>query len=110
MNRSSKETQQKRKPMKVPYYILIDDTDGNVTTFHDQYYNRYANNKESCKFAPRRMKYIETAIKFKKKVSESEKSYKNIKIVRVTKTMKAVLEAASQGLLKQNNIQELFWE
>lgn len=96
--------------MKVPYYILIDDTDGNVTTFHNQYYNRYANDKESCKFAPRRMKYIETAIKFKNKVSENEKSYKNIKIVRVTKTMKAVLEAASQGLLKQNNIQELFWE
>ena len=107
MNYSSKEARQKRKPMKVPYYILIDDTDGNVTTFHNQYYNRYANN---CKFAPRRMKYIETAIKFKKKVSESEKSYKNIKIVRVTKTMKAVLEAASQGLLKQNNMQELFWE
>lgn len=110
MNCYTKEARQKRKPMKVPYYILIDDTDGNVTTFHNQYYNRYANDKESCKFAPRRMKYIETAIKFKNKVSENEKNYKNIKIVRVTKTIKAVLEAASQGSLKQNNIQEVFWE
>ena len=109
-NYYSEEARQKRKPMKVPFYILIDDTDGNVMTFHNQYYNHYANDKEFCKLAPRRMKYIETAIRFKNEVSEAEKKYKNIKIVRVTTTIKATLEAASQGLLKQNSIQEIFWE
>lgn len=107
-NYYSEKARQKRKPMKVPFYILIDDTDGNVITFHSQFYNHYANDKEFR--APRRMKYIETAIRFKDEVSEAEKKYKNIKIVRVTSTIKATLEAASQGLLKQNSIQEIFWE
>ncbi len=107
-NYYSEEARQKRKPMKVPFYILIDDTDGKVMTFHSQFYNHYANDKEF--HAPRRMKYIETAIRFKDEVSEAEKKYKNIKIVRVTTTIKATLEAASQGLLKQNSIQEIFWE
>ncbi len=109
-NYYSEEARQKRKPMKVPFYILIDDTDGNVITFHSQYYNHYANDKKCFGHGPRKMKYIETAIRFKDEVSEAEKKYKNIKIVRVTTTIKATLEAASQGLLKQNSIQEIFWE
>lgn len=109
-NYYSEKARQKRSHMKVPYYILIDDTDGNVITFHSQYYNHYANDKKCFGHAPRRMKYIETAIRFKDEVSEAEKKYKNIKIVRVTTTIKATLEAASQGLLKQNSIQEIFWE
>lgn len=107
-NYYSEEARQKRKPMKVPFYILIDDTDGNVMTFHNQFYNHYANDKVF--HGPRRMKYIETAIRFKDEVSKVEKKYKNIKIVRVTTTIKATLEAASQGLLKQNSIHEIFWE
>lgn len=93
----------KRKPMKAPYYILVNDKD----LEHIKFYHEFPGQGINCEgefgnwskavaytqngyihLGPRRMRYIETALKFRDKISEETKtSIDELKVVVVESTL-----------------------
>lgn len=94
----------KRKPMKASYYILVNDKD----LEHIKFYHEFSGQGINCEgefgnwskavaytqngyihIGPRRMHYIETALKFRNKISEETKTLiDELKIVVVESTLK----------------------
>lgn len=95
----------KRKPMKPPYYILVNDKDLEHVKFYHEFRNQglnyegefgnwhkataYTERNRYFHLGPRRMHYIETALKFKNKIAEElNLPIDELKIVVVEKTLK----------------------
>ena len=123
-NKSPKKT---RNQMNVPYYILVNDEDKeHIKYYHDYLYgrtpyesewgNRSAANAVILKggiysfIGPRRMKYMETAIKFRNKIAKERNiPYYNLKIVRVTKCNASTFKRIKNGELTEINFESV-WE
>lgn len=116
-----------RNQMDVPYYILINDEDkDHIKYYHDYKYgktpyesvwgDRSAANAVILKggiysfIGPRRMKYMETAVKFRNKI-EKERGIPdyNLKIVRVTKCNASTFKRIQKGELTEVNFESV-WE
>lgn len=106
--------------MRVPYYILINDEDNSKPKFYHEYpygispyesvYRDKSMGEGYSPVGPRRMKYVETAIKFRDKISEVLKiSADNLKIVRVCKTQKETFKNIKDGTLKEISFENV-WE
>lgn len=116
-----------RNQMNVPYYILVNDEDkDHIKYYHNCIYgrtpyesewgDRSAANAVILKggiysfIGPRRMKYMETAIKFRNKIAKERNipNY-NLKIVRVTKCNTLTFKKIKKGELKEINFESV-WE
>lgn len=95
----------KREPMKPPYYILVNDKDLEHIKFYHEFRNQgincegefgnwskalaYTKHNGYFHLGPRRMHYIETALKFRNKISGiTETPINELKIVVVESTLK----------------------
>lgn len=104
--------------MKPPYYILVNDTDRTELKFYHethygkvQYEGTYGDfSYETALFShgevyhvgPRRMHYIETALKFRDKISKIKNLPKSsLKIVKVDGTLKQTFTKIKKGQLKE---------
>ena len=123
-NKSPKKT---RNQMNVPYYILVNDEDkDHIKYYHNYLYvktpyesgwgDRSATNAVILKgsiysfIGPRRMKYMETAIKFRNKIAKERNiPYYNLKIVRVTKCNTLTFKKIKNGELEEINFESV-WE
>lgn len=113
--------------MEAPYYILVNDEDRD----HIKYYHEYRYGKTPYEsewgdhsaanavilkggiysfIGPRRMKYMETAVKFRNKI-EKERGIPdyNLKIVRVTKCNSSTFKKIKKGELTEVNFESV-WE
>lgn len=122
-----KQHKKTRNQMNVPYYILVNDEDkDNIKYYHDYLYgrtpyesewgDRSAANAVILKggiysfIGPRRMKYMETAIKFRNKIAKERNiPYYNLKIVRVTKCNTLTFKKIKNGELTEINFESV-WE
>lgn len=106
--------------MRVPYYILINDEDNLKPKFYHEYpygitpyesiYRDKSLSEGYSPIGPRRMKYVETAIKFRNKIAETLKiSDTQLKIVRVCKTQKETFKNIKEGTLKEISFENV-WE
>lgn len=106
--------------MHVPYYILINDEDNSKPKFYHGYpygitpyesvYRDKSLGEGYSPIGPRRMKYVETAIKFRNKIAETLKiSDTQLKIVRVCKTQKETFKSIKDGTLKEISFENV-WE
>lgn len=106
--------------MRVPYYILINDEDMSKPKFYHEYpygispyesvYRDKSMGEGYSPIGPRRMKYVETAIKFRDKISEVLKiDTDKLKIVRVYKTQKETFKNIKEGTLKEISFENV-WE
>lgn len=106
--------------MRVPYYILINDEDNSKPKFYHEYpygispyesvYRDKSMGEGYSPIGPRRMKYVETAIKFRDKISEVLKiDTDKLKIVRVCKTQKETFKNIKEGTLKEISFENV-WE
>lgn len=106
--------------MSVPYYILINDEDKSKPKFYHEYpygispyesvYRDKSMGEGYSPIGPRRMKYVETAIKFRNKIAEAVKiSATQLKIVRVCKTQKETFKSIKDGTLKEVSFENV-WE
>lgn len=104
--------------MRPPYYILINDKDPNhVRYYHEYYYGNvqyenefgdrdpktgvYVKNHSLVHFGPRRMHYIETALKFRARIAKiKEMQESDLKIVQVEKYLNSTVKKIKEGLLK----------
>lgn len=116
-----------RNQMNVPYYILVNDEyKDHIKYYHDYLYgrtpyesewgDRSAANAVILKggiysfIGPRRMKYMETAIKFRNKIAKERNiHYYNLKIVRVTKCNTLTFKKIKNGELTEINFESV-WE
>ena len=117
----------RKQPMNVPYYILVNDEDrNNIKYYHDYKYGKTpyesvwgdhsAANAVVLKggiysfIGPRRMRYMETAVKFRNKIME-ERGIPNtyLKIVRVTSCNAAAFKKIKEGKLTEINFESV-WE
>lgn len=117
----------KRNQMDVPYYILVNDEDkDHIKYYHDYRYGRTpyesewgdhsAANAVILKggiysfIGPRRMKYMETAIKFRNKIAKERNIPDNLlKVVRVTKCNASTFKKIKEGKLTEVNFESV-WE
>lgn len=115
----------KNKTMCVPYYILVNDEDSSKPKFYHGYpyginpyesvyqdwtTNTFPTDKGWITVGPRRMRYVETAIKFRNKIAKVLKiSTDNLKIVRVYKTQKETFKNIKEGTLKEVGFENV-WE
>lgn len=106
--------------MRVPYYIVINDEDNSKPKFYHEYpycitpyesiYRDKSLGEGYSPIGPRRMKYVETAIKFRNKIAETLKiSDTQLKIVRVCKTQKETFKNIKEGTLKEISFENV-WE
>lgn len=106
--------------MRVPYYILINDEDNSKPKFYHEYpygispyesvYRDKSMGEGYSPIGPRRMKYVETAIKFRDKIADALKiSTTQLKIVRVCKTQKETFKNIKEGTLKEVSFENV-WE
>lgn len=106
--------------MRVPYYILINDEDNSKPKFYHEYpygitpyesvYRDKSMGEGYSPIGPRRMKYVETAIRFRNKIAEVLKiSADNLKIVRVCNTQKETFKSVKDGTLKEISFENV-WE
>ena len=116
-----------RSPMEVPYYILVNDEDkDHIKYYHDYRYGKTpyesvwgdhsAANAVILKggvysfIGPRRMKYMETAIKFRNKIAKERSILdSNLKVVRVTRCNADTFKRIKQGKLTEVNFESV-WE
>ncbi len=105
-----------RERMKPPYYILVNDKDLEHIKFYHEFYGQGLNyegefgnwrkalayTKKGCvHLGPRRMHYIETALKFKNKIEKELNLPTNeLKIVMVEKTLRSTLNRIKNSELK----------
>lgn len=122
-----KQHKKTRNQMDVPYYILVNDEDkDHIKYYHDYRYGRTpyesewgdhsAANAVILKggiysfIGPRRMKYMETAIKFRNKIAKERNiPYYNLKIVRVTSCNAFTFKKIKEGKLTEINFESV-WE
>lgn len=95
----------KKEPMKPPYYILVNDKDLKHVKFYHEFRNQginyegefgnwqkalaYTKRNGYFHLGPRRMHYIETALKFRNKIAEElNLPLDDLKIVVVERTLK----------------------
>lgn len=111
--------------MRVPYYILINDENNSKPKFYHEYpygltpyesvyqdrsTNTFPTDEGWITIGPRRMKNIETAIRFRNKIADALKiGITQLKIVRVCKTQKETFKSIKDGTLKEVNF-ETVWE
>lgn len=123
----SKPPKRTRNQMDVPYYILVNDEDkDHIKYYHDYRYGRTpyesewgdhsAANAVILKggiysfIGPRRMKYLETAIKFRNKIAKERNIPDNLlKVVRVTKCNASTFKKIKNGELTEINFESV-WE
>ena len=116
-----------RNQMNVPYYILVNDEDkDHIKYYHSYLYGRTPYESEwgdrsaanavilKCGIysfiGPRRMKYMETTIKFGNKIAKERNiPYYNLKIVRVTKCNTLTFKKIKNGELIEINFESV-WE
>ena len=104
-----------RKRMEPPFYILVNDKDLEHVKFYHEFrnqglfyegefgvYTKMAHTKYGVfHLGPRRMHYIETALKFKNKIEEELNLPTNeLKIVMVEKSLKDTLNRIKNSELK----------
>lgn len=110
-----------RKPMLPPFYILINDTDKNhIKYYHDVHfqgvdYEGEVNNNtirikgKTYHIGPRRMKHIETAIKFRNKIAGIKKlDQSKLKIVLVGWTIGEAFAKIEQQEIKPFTFEGVF--
>lgn len=114
--------------MKVPYYILVNDEDRlNPKFYHECRYGKTpyesvygdestnsfifgGNTKRWVTIGPRRMRYVETAMKFRNKIAnEKGISTDHLKIVRVYRSQKETFKKIKNGELTEINFESV-WE
>lgn len=123
-NKSPKKT---RNQMNVPYYILVNDEDKeHIKYYHDCLYgrtpyesewgDRSAANAVILKggiysfIGPKRMKYMETAIKFRNKIAKERNIPGSLlKVVRVTRCNASTFKKIKAGQLTEVNFESV-WE
>lgn len=109
-----------KQRMRAPYYILINDEDKSKPKFYHEYpygvspYESVYRDKSMYEgyspIGPRRMRYVETAIKFRYKIAEVLKiSADNLKIVRVCNTQKETFKNIKEGKLTEISFENV-WE
>lgn len=109
-----------KRRMCVPYYILINDEDKSKPKFYHEYpygvtpyediYRDKSKGEGFSPIGPRRMRYVETAIKFRNKIAEVLKiNTDKLKIVRVYKTQKETFKNIKEGRLKEISFENV-WE
>ena len=109
-----------KRRMRVPYYILINDEDTSKPKFYHEYpygitpyesvYRDKSMGEGYSPIGPRRMKYVETAIKFRDKIANALKiSDTQLKIVRVCETQKETFKNIKDGTLKEISFENV-WE
>lgn len=104
--------------MQPPYYILINDRDSKHVKFYHEYHfgncqyeNEFGDHRpETAAYikkygrvhlGPRRMHYIETALKFRAKIAKiKELSESDLKIVQVEKSLKTTINKIEDGSLE----------
>ena len=105
--------------MRPPYYILINDKDPERIRFYHEYHfgncqyeNEFGDDRpETAAYiktyhsrihlGPRRMRYIETALKFRAKIAKiKELPEPDLKVVRVEKSQKATVNKIMAGSLE----------
>ena len=114
--------------MKVPYYILVNDEDkSNPKFYHECSYGKTpyeivygdestntfffgGNTKRWVSIGPRRMRYVETAMKFRNKIADEKGiSTDHLKIVRVYRSQKETFKKIKNGELEEINFESV-WE
>lgn len=116
-----------RNQMNVPYYILVNDEDkDHIKYYHNYLYgrtpyesewgDRSAANAVILKggiysfIGPRRMRYVETAMKFRNKIADEKGiSTDHLKIVRVYRSQKETFKKIKNGELTEVNFESV-WE
>ena len=105
--------------MRPPYYILINDKDfEHLKFYHDynfkniHYENEFGDHSAETEvyikkyprpihIGPRRMRYIETALKFRTKIAKiKELPEPNLKIVQVEKSLARTVNKIKKGLFR----------
>jgi uncharacterized protein YbaP (TraB family) len=97
--------------MEPPYYILINNKDLNeIIYFHAKYYGRYYDKPNQTHISPRRMKHIETAIKFRDIVLNeyTDMNPNDVKIILVTKDMRHTKSQLKKGLIKEYTFSNVY--
>ena len=113
------------KTMCVPYYILVNDEDSSKPKFYHEYpygrtpyesvyqdmtTNTFPTDKGWITIGPRRMRYVETAIRFRNKIAKALGiSTTQLKIVRVCETQKETFKNLKEGRLKEISFENV-WE
>lgn len=112
----------KKEPMQPPYYILVNDKDLEHIKFYHEFYSQglnyegefgnwnkaiaYTKNSGYIHLGPRRMHYIETALKFRNKISNETKTpIDELKIVVVETTLKE-----TQNRIKKMKLEPITFE
>ena len=113
-----------RNHMSPPFYILINDTDKNhIKYYYDVHFqgagyegevnNNFVNaiciKGKVYHIGPRRMKHIETAVKFRNKIADIKKlDQSKLKIVLVEESFKAAFKKIEQQEIKPFTFEGVF--